>query len=345
MAKRAWEPNYASINPDSLKHKALWIEAMDWARLEMDKNVLKDELVAWATTNQPDNAEVYKQLPAWSYMTVGRIALLINRGAVPSEQTVAWFNKNLAGLITATVEIVEDDSIDAVVDTAAVKKVTEYVNLYSFIEAILRKHQADGDAIESAITERLKKLSPARPMLQKLYNHFKDSASDAQLDATNPEVEKMIAPLVLAVNILANFSGNAKIVSKNTKKVGRKTEKAVAKVQYKAMDTDLNVASVSPAQIPGASSVAVYNTKSRKIMLYNAAKGSELTIENKRIVGFDEAASFAKTLRKPKETLGMLRDAGTARRLVVVLEDYIKGKRHVVNGKMGKDMIIVKVIK
>ena len=64
----------------------------------------------------------------------------------------------------------------------------------------------------------------------------------------------------------------------------------------------------------------------------------------KKIINFDEKRSFAKTLRKPKDLLPGLRDAATTRRVDVILGD-VNGKMHAVNGRIGKEMLIVKIFK
>ena len=56
-------------------------------------------------------------------------------------------------------------------------------------------------------------------------------------------------------------------------------------------------------------------------------------------------ASFAKTLRKPKTVLPALRDSTTNKRVRVVLDQHVNGKSHTVNGRINKDMIIIKVFK
>ena len=318
---------------------------MDWARLEVNHNELKDEFIRWAESNGLDNVSHYQSLPSWQYVTIGRMAYLINRGAVPPESSTDWFIKKLgelpeADVISDTVDTQEEE----VPLTSKARKVLDYVNLYSFIEAVLHRHQEDGEKIDEMVSERLRKSLPAAPMLKKLYLHFKESLADAIAERDNPFVEKRIAPLVLAVNILAAASGNAKVAGQNGASVTRKAAKAAEKVTYKVMDANTNMASVNPAQVPGTKTAVIYNSKNRKVMVYHAKADEFLDIKGTKIVNFDETVSFAKTLRKPKVLLPMIRNAVTTRRIEVLFED-IKGKNHAVNGRIGKDMVIVKVLK
>jgi hypothetical protein len=209
---------------------------------------------------------------------------------------------------------------------------------------VLHRHHDDGEKIEEMIEERLRRAAPNSAMLKKLYIHFKESLADSISERENPHVEKRIAPLILAVNILAAATGNAKVANKNCGNASRKAIKAAEKITYKVMDADTNMASVNPAQVPGTKTVVIYNSKSRKVMVYHAENDKTLDIKGTKIINFDESISFAKTLRKPKVLLPMIRNAVTVRRIEVLFED-IKGKNHAVNGRIGKEMVIVKVLK
>lgn len=341
--KKAWSPKFDGITLAEENHEKLWREGMDWVRIEIDMNTLKEEFVNYATAKDMEGVDQFRTLPAWHYATIGRMAYLMNRGAEPSGKTTAWLNARLAEILS--IEPANDtpsDEEDKKISAYA-KRTIDYVDLYSFIEAVIRKHADDGEKIEEAVSDRLRRVNPSRPLLKKLYAHFKESFDDANREKDNPEVAKTIAPLVLAVNILASFSGNAKVARINASTT-RRNAKAASKMTYKVMDASTNTASVSPAQIPGSKQAIIYNTKNRKVIIYNADGSGELGIRGTKITGYDDGTSFAKTLRKPKEVLPMLRDAINTRRVDIVM-GYIKGKTHKVNGKIGKDMVILKIFK
>lgn len=345
MAKNPWMPNFGEIGPEHTDHDKAWREGMDWARLELNHNELKDDFIKWAESNGLEDLPHLQALPSWHYITIGRVAYLINRGAVPSEKTMAWFMEKISELPAAKEADADDnDQDDDIPITAKSRKVIEYVNLYSFIDAVLYKHEDDGEKIDELINERLRKSTPNGVMLKKLYVHFKENLSEAIAEKDNPLVEKRIAPLILAVNILAAATGNAKVAGYKTNGASRKAVKAAEKVTYKVMDAETNMASVNPAQVPGTKTAVIYNAKNRKVMVYYAKADETLDLKGTKIVNFDEAASFAKTLRKPKVLLPMLRSAVTQRRIEVLFED-IKGKNHAVNGRISKEMVIVKVLK
>jgi hypothetical protein len=184
--------------------------------------------------------------------------------------------------------------------------------------------------------------NPNRQQLKKLYVHFKESLNDATAEISNLEVAKTIDALVVVVNVLAGFSGNAKVAGMQ-KKANVRGAKAAAGVTVKTIDAATNIASINPAMIPGSSVVVMYNTKTRKVSIYTAKVDVKLGIKGTKVTGFDEATSFAKTLRQPKTVLPGLREASNSNRVRVVLNERVKGKTHVVNGRINKDMVIVKV--
>jgi hypothetical protein len=98
----------------------------------------------------------------------------------------------------------------------------------------------------------------------------------------------------------------------NAKKATRKTRvkkpadknKQVARLKFKPAEAALGLASINPIEIIGASELWVYDTKTRKLGAYRAAADAgSLGVKGTTILGFDEATSTAKTVRKPAEVL------------------------------------------
>ena len=345
MAVAIWMPDFTAINPAFDKHVASWYDAMDWVRLEIEADELKAAFVEWATVNDFCTAEQLAKIPNWQFQTIGRVTYLLNKGAIAPSESNEFFLRKLAELkevlpcTETTVNAFDTDEL-----TAKQKRTLEYVDLYSFIDAIRIKYATDDAAVEMQITDRLRAVNPNRQQLKKLYTHFKETLNDATADTANLEVAKTVDALVVAVNVLAGFSGNAKVAGMQ-KKITTRGAKAASAVTVKAVDAATNIASINPAMIPGSSVVVMYNTKTRKASIYAAKADAKLGIKGTKVTGFDEATSFAKTLRKPKAVLPGLREASNSKRVRVVLDQYVKGKAHTVNGRINKDMVIVRVFK
>lgn len=335
-------PDYSHVTADHANHLRVWQECMDEARLDIDLNSLKDSFVKWAVLNRPEEENVHWQsLDAWQYATMGKITWAMEHGAIMPASVSKWFDNKLTDLLNVDVQV-DDDEVERKVGIAQRRNV-EYMLLYSTIEAIWWKFKTNQPEIESRVNKLLKQSQPNQQMLKRLYDHFKGNFDDALKDRDNSFSAEKLEPLITVVNILATSTGNAKAIRDN-RGASAKSVRQASKVKLKTVDMDTGVASLSPAMVPNSSIAIVYNAKDRKVMVYYAKPNSVLGIKNTKIVDYDETRSFAKTLRKPNDILPSLRSAVTTRRIEVIFED-IKGKNHEVNGRMSKDMLLLKVFK
>ena len=135
-----------------------------------------------------------------------------------------------------------------------------------------------------------------------------------------------------------------KAVKKPRKAKAKSVEKIVSKVKYMKADTALQVTSVNPAQMVGATEVWVFNTKTRKLGKYIAdATLGPIGVKGTSLTGFDEAKSVAKTLRKPAEQLKALLSAGKIQ--IRKFMDGINAVEVKLTGRLNEDTLIVKVVK
>jgi len=342
MQRKKLDFDFAAVGPESADHAKSWRDAMDWARIEIDYPELKRSFCDWAKTNREiDELGHWDGLDAWQYATIGRMTFCMQNGAVPTDEAMVWFENKVTEL--AAIKVIKQEMEPERKLSVTQRRNVEYVDIYSMLEAIATRYRDEPEMIEERARKLLTHKSPNQQMLKRLYEHFKESFGDAMRERDNPEVAKTVEPLLLVVNILALSTGNAKAVADGRGATARSIKQA-SKVKYKQLDMDTAVASVSPAMIPGSVYVVLYNAKNRKVSLY-AASGDGLGIKGTKITGYDEDKSFSKILRKPKQTLPTLRDATSTKRVDMIMGDYIKGKRHKVNGRMNKDTLLIKVFK
>jgi hypothetical protein len=334
--------DFSNAGPENENHLREWRHAMDYARVEIDLPTLKQSFLGWAKVNRDiDERYHWDALAPWQYATIGRMTFCMDHGAVMPDQAKEWFESKLVELLK--VQVVAEEPDDDIKLSLTGRRTIEYVNMYSSLEAVWRKYIADTAKIEEETKKRLDRYRPNQQMLKRLYDHFKESFADAMRDKENRLVAETIEPIVTVLNVLATSTGNAKAAS-SSKDVSRKSIKQASKAKFKTVDLNTDMASLSPAMIPGSNKAVIYNSKSRKLYVYAAAEG-ELGIKGTKITGYDEAKSFAKTLRDPKKVLVILRDAATVKRVDLVMNDNIKGKRHPVNGRLNKDTLVIKVFR
>lgn len=336
-------PDYSHVTPDNANHMRAWQSCMDDARLDVDLNSLKDSFVKWAVINRPEDELAHWQaLESWHYVTIGKITWAMDHGAIMPLTVHNWFDNKITELLNVVAQVDDDAEVERKVGITQRRNV-DYMLLYSTIEAIWWKFKTNHEEIESRVNKLLKQSQPNQQMLKRLYDHFKGNFDDALKDRGNTFSAEKLDPLITVVNILATSTGNAKAIRDN-RGASAKSVRQASKVKLKTVDMDTGVASLSPAMIPNSTIAIVYNAKDRKVMVYYAKPDSVLSIKNTKIIDYDEVRSFAKTLRKPNEVLPSLRSAVTTRRIDVIFED-IKGKNHEVNGRMSKDMLLLKVFK
>jgi hypothetical protein len=121
-------------------------------------------------------------------------------------------------------------------------------------------------------------------------------------------------------------------------------EKLVKKVKYLTEFKEINLVSINPTDIVGATELWVYNTKTRKIGKYVATISSGvMSIKGSTIIGFDEKLSVAKTLRKPQEQMKAFMTAGKVQ--LRKFMDNIRATEIALTGRLNSDTILLKVVK
>lgn len=143
---------------------------------------------------------------------------------------------------------------------------------------------------------------------------------------------------------------SAKATRKPRKAKPKSATKLVEKLKFLKVDEKYKLASVDPTQIVGANELWVFNVKTRKLGKYVASNidptgtgrtGSGLQVKGTTIIGFNEAESIQKTLRKPEAQLKEFKDAGKVK-LRKFLEDIATTDTKL-NGRCNPDTVLLKV--
>lgn len=113
-----------------------------------------------------------------------------------------------------------------------------------------------------------------------------------------------------------------------------------AKVKYKKEDTDIGIKGLSPVQAVGATEVWVFNTKYRKLQVYEAQDGMTLTFKGTTFLNFNIEKSFCKGVRKPEQLQAL-----AGKRAYSNYMKTIKGKPGKVTGRLNEECLILAVFK
>ncbi|MCA6384946.1 MAG: hypothetical protein IM620_15855 [Cytophagales bacterium] len=115
----------------------------------------------------------------------------------------------------------------------------------------------------------------------------------------------------------------------------------VKKLKYLDKDTSLNVVSIDPQKIIGATQLWVFNTKYRMLGVYNTTSAKGFSVKGTTILNFDPEKSVARKLRKPQEQLKSFASQGKVGLRTFLTN--IKAKDSKLTGRINGDTILLKV--
>ena len=165
------------------------------------------------------------------------------------------------------------------------------------------------------------------------YSHF-----------SKTQLKNIVKFIDQVINDLNSYVSVKKASKAPRKRKAIPVEKVVAKLKYlkefKDTTTKLDLTSVHPVKLHGASEAWVYDTAKRKLHHYIADEYSKsFTVKGNTLLGFDANASEVKTLRKPAEQIKEIMGSKPAAR------KYFKDIKAVAtspNGRFNDGMIILK---
>lgn len=320
----------------------------------------KQFVITYFKSQQKANKGLVKklnQIPAWELHNVGwNCRLLSNGSKLPLEikqSVVNKINKLVASVTEVKEEVVETPKVVISIQERVQNKASELIGeLEGELDSFYQDHSYQFNASEwfraKAIKPQIAKIiseyyAPLYAEIHEILNRKDRDLCDAYKSWKRPNLKKYME----FVKSIISAAETATIVAKVSRKPRKKKEKPltviVKKLKFKEKDDDLNLTSVNPTDIIGSNQLWVYNTKTRVLAVYNALGPVGLGVKGSTLIGYDEQTSTAKMLRKPEDTLTKLKDAGKIA-LKRILSD-LSTKEKPVNGRINKDVILVKVIK
>lgn len=236
--------------------------------------------------------------------------------------------ERMAEKLSETIGELEGELDNAIFGTKALCKVYDFLTVRKVPQASVGKIRdiftKQADEIALALTGKDKDLKEAYGYLTK-----------KQIARLNEFFKALFADL-------DSYVSTKKALKKIRAVKTPSKEKQIAKVKYMKASTELKITSISPMQIIGAKVLWAYHTRLRKLQRYVADEhGGTLGIKGTTVVGFDEAKSVSKTLRKPAEQLAAFMKAGKVQ-LRTFLKD-IKAVECKLNGRLSDDVLLLKV--
>lgn len=347
--------------------------AMLYAHYELSATELKKEVAAYLKKHDAKHPllERIKPINENRFMTVGKYMYILNNGCDVPDDIFPGLMPALEKLIIEEEEKVVREAKAASYNVAPAVVVKPVVSIQDRIKDKAREVAGELEGwLDDFI---LNKKQPAKtvedfvnlfktndlkaPHTKYIYCVFEkrsielteaiDSKDKDILEAysnfTKPELKKfdlLFKNLLKACNMLQEV---AKIERAPRKTKPVSSEKIVAKVKYKKDDKTLGIVSSNPAQIIGAREVWCFDTKTRKILRYVADDlAVTLSIKGTTIIGYNEAKSVGKTLRKPADQLAAFKKAGKVQ--LRTFMDDIGTVAINATGRLNEHTVILKVL-
>jgi hypothetical protein len=296
---------------------------------------------------------------AKNHQTFAWLTQMKKRGFVFNESnssTVAEMQKQYQSSISKTVEVqLEGEEVSAISMQERIAKRTNY--LISELEGVVDDYghtlkSKDFKAYDWFLKNEVKPIHAGkiadwfRQSADEIIDGLKDPDKDYREAYTRIGKDKIKSILAVMENIISDAERLAQNVSKTRKPRKKKPvsfDKMVSKLQYKPKDDNFKIQSINPVNMIGASQVWIFNTKSRKLGVYSALDSVGILVKGTKLENYSINESFAKTLRKPEKSLNIVLDGGKI--ALRKLMDSINSKPASLNGKIGKDVVILRVLK
>jgi hypothetical protein len=160
---------------------------------------------------------------------------------------------------------------------------------------------------------------------------------------TKAQLKEYITLLKHICSDAQKIAHNSKLIRAPRKKKTKPADKIVSKLNYKKDDNGYKLASINPVDIVGCSQLWVFNTKTRKLGVYNADDSGGLSVKGSTIINYKQDTSTQKTVRKPEVLLPEVLKAGK-----ITLRKVLSGINSVdqeLTGRINDDTILLRVIK
>lgn len=208
-------------------------------------------------------------------------------------------------------------------------------------------YQGERDEIYQLVnfptTAKLKKMSEEEQddyaQLKEGYDHLTPKQAKNILE--------MYQRIVDACDIIAVES---KAHRKPRKAKLKTADQLVKKLNFKLSDSNYGIASVPPEKLIGANIALVFNCKNRKIGLYYASnidplklgrEGSGFSVKGTTLLGYNEAKSVQRTVRKTDEFLPLIKK--TTKSKTEKLFATLKTTETKLNGRFNNETVILAV--
>jgi hypothetical protein len=333
-------------------------KALNWYNYHSDTKESKKFTLSYLKEIKAPKSdiELLEKVSDEHFQNLGFVVRMKLRGAPLTEKNEQWINTFIETLKHKIKPVVADESVGTVISIQerVEAKAKEYIGELEgaiddciFVRDFTMVNPYElmqGLGVKGAHTSHIIKFFTKR--LEEMENVTKGKDADlkeAYSHFSKAELKEYIKFLNNIITDSGKLAHNAKISRKPRKKKAKPVDKIVEKLQFKKDDNGFKIVSINPADIVGSSQLWIFNTKTRKLGVYNATDSGGLSIKGTTIINFNESTSIQKTIRKPETVLPNCLKGGKI--ILKKLLPEINAVEQSLTGRINSDIILLRVIK
>lgn len=331
--------------------------ALNWYNYHSDTKESKKFTLSYLKEIKAAKAdiEILEKVSDENFQNLGFVCRMKLRGAPISEKNEKWIQSFIDELKTKTKkEVTVSDAPVVSIQERVADKAGTYIS------------ELEGSIDECILSKTFNSFKPYDVMLSlgvkgahtshivKFFNKRVDELNEAiagkdsdlkegYSNFTKSELKSYLKLLNEIISDAQKLSQNSKLTRKPRKKKAKPVDKVIAKLQYKKEDNGFKVVSIDPASIVGATSLWIFNTKTRKLGVYYSEDAKGLSVKGTTLENFNNQTSVHKTLRKPEDVLPKVLNGGKI--VLKKLLSEINAVEQSLTGRINSDTILLRVIK
>jgi hypothetical protein len=290
------------------------------------------------------------------FTTTGFLCRIVANGTIVSDAFKATLDNSLKSIFTmepAKEVVVEKTTPTVTIQDRMNEKVSEIIGeLEGAIDELVTSNFKTTPSPYGIMHDKAKGMHASRIIdwAKNRRQEFDEvvSTDDEQLregysNFTKTELKKLVAYCDSIITDAMKITDESKAGRKPRKKKSKTPEQLVAKLQFLESNDEYKLKSETPKNIIGATSLWVFNVKTRKLGVYHALDSQGFGVKGTSLTNFSEIKSVQKTLRKPEAILPeVVKGAKIYLRNCI---ESVNSKASGLTGRLNSDTILLKIIK
>ena len=330
--------------------------AFNWYNYFYDNKVGKKYVLDYLKSQKTGKVVLDRiaELSDSKFSTIGWTCRMVVRGAVLPASTAEWMKKRLQELIYDAQPPVQMKVVGPSIQQRMAMLQDAYLAEFEsqLDDFIANDYKSDFKPYDWLISKEVKGpiankiadfYTPKYNEIEEALTNKDDQLKEAYSFMSKPKLKRLLEFYNKIVTDCNQIVHNSRISRKPRAKKRKSLDQIVAKIKFKAQDDTFKIKSISPTEIVSATQLWIFNTKTRKLCVYHAATPDGLNIKGTTILNYDEKKSIGKTIRKPEQILPNVTQGGKI--VIRNLMDDIAAKSSELNGRINKDVILLRAVK